>query len=137
MVLAEVLIEKNNLEQKICQLNEYIFKISKISADETDKAIKKLIELVDKHRSHLILINKINNDIEVTIGGSKVSLANAVLITKTIKYKIDLLNGLIAGCDGTATLNFFDLMEQRDKLIEEYTVLSNGLKIIEWSTDVD
>jgi hypothetical protein len=137
MVLAEVLIEKDNLEQKIYQLNEYILKISKISADETDKAIKKLIELVDKHRSHLILINKINNDIEVTIGGSKVSLANAVLITKTIEHKVDLLNGLIVGCDGTATLNFFDLMDQRDKLLEEYTILSNGLKIIEWSTDVD
>lgn len=137
MVLAEVLKEKDSLEQKICQLNEYIFKISKVSSDETDKAIRNLIELVDKHRSHLILINRINNSIEVVIGGSKVSLANAVLITKTIKHKIDLLNGLIVGCDGTDTLNFFDLMDQRDKLLEEYTMISNGLKVIEWSTNVD
>jgi len=137
MVLAEVLIEKRNLEQKICLLNDYIFKISKISSDETDRAIKKLIELVDKHRSHLILINRINNSIEVTIGSSKVSLANAVLITKTIDRKIDLLNGLLAGCDGNDTLIFFDLMAQRDKLLEEHTTISNGLKSIEWSTNVD
>lgn len=137
MVLAEVLIEKYNLEQKICQLNEYVFKISKISSEETDKAIKSLIELVDKHRSHLILINKINNIIEVTIGNSKLSLANAVLITKTMNHKIDLLNGLIAGCDGSNTLNIFDLIAQRDKLMEEYSTISNGLKSIEWSTEVD
>ena len=137
MVLAEVLIEKNNLEKKICQLNEYVFKISKISADETNKAIKRLIELVDKHRSHLILINRINNSIEIIIGNSKVSLVDAVLIAKTINHKIDLLNGLIVGCDGSNTLNIFDLIEQRDKLLEEYTTISNGLKAIEWSTKVD
>ncbi len=137
MVLAEVLIEKNNLEQKICQLNAYVFKISKVSAEETNKAIKKLIELVDKHRSHLILINKINNSIEVTIGSSKVNLANAILITKTINNKIDLLNGLIVDCDGHNTLNIFDLIEQRDKLLEEYTTISNGLSAVEWSTKVD
>jgi len=137
MVLAEVLIEKNNLEQKICQLNEYVFKMSKVSRDETDKAIKRLIDLVDKHRSHLILINRINNSIEVTIGNSKVSLANAVLIIKTINHKIDLLNGLVAGCDGHSTLDVFSLMEQRDKLLEEYTTISNGLKSIEWSAEVD
>ena len=137
MVLAEILIEKRNLEQKICQLNKYVFKMSNISRDETDKAVNQLIELVDKHRSHLILLNKMNNEIEVVIGDAKVSLANAVLIMKTTNNKIDLLNGLINGCDGHDVLDFFDLMEQRDKLLEEYTAISNGLKSIEWSTEVD
>jgi len=137
MVLAEVLIEKCNLELKICQLNDYVFKVAKVSRDETDKAVKQLVELVDKHRSHLILLNKINNEIEVTIGDTKVSLANAILITKTINHKIDLLNGLIAGCDGDDILDFFSLVDQRDKLLDEYTTISNGLKSIEWSTEID
>ena len=137
MVLAEVLIEKYNLERKISQLNDYVFKMSKVSRGETDKAVKQLIELVDKHRSHLILLNKINNKIEVVIGDTKVSLANAILITKTMNYKIDLLNGLIDGCDGADTLDFFDLLDQRDKLLEEYITISNGLKSIEWSTEID
>lgn len=137
MVLAEVLIEKDNLEQKISQLNAYVFKMSKVSRGETDKALTQLVDLVDKHRSHLILLNKVNNEIEVTIGDTKVSLANAVLITKTMNHKIDLLNGLIIGCDGADTLDFFDLVEQRDKLLEEYTTISNGLKSIEWSTEID
>ena len=93
MLLAEVLIEKCNLEQKINQLNDYVFKMSKISRDETDKATKQLIELVDKHRSHLILLNEVNNKVDVVIGDTTVSLANAVLITKTMNHKIDLLNG--------------------------------------------
>jgi hypothetical protein len=137
MVLAEVLIEKCNLELKICQLNDYVFKTAKVSRDETDKAVKQLVELVDKHRSHLILLNKINNEIEVIIGDTKVSLANAILITKTINHKIDLLNGLIAGCDGDDILDFFSLVDQRDKLLDEYTTISNGLKSIEWSTEID
>ena len=137
MVLAEIIIEKNNLEKKIKQLETYLFKVVDISAEQTNVATEKLLGLIDKHRSHLIMINKINNSIEVTIGGSKVNLASAVLIADTMKQKVDLVDRLIDKCDEDAILDIFNLIEQRDKLLEEYTLISNTLKSIEWSTKVD
>lgn len=135
MVLAEVLIEMRNLRQKIKQLEDYLHRKAISDVSLVDTATIKLLDLLDKHRSHLILINKMNNSIEVTIGSSKVSLANAVLIVKTIKLKIDLLNSLIENEDGM--LDVFDLMGQRDKLMEEYYTISNSLSIVEWSTEID
>lgn len=137
MVLAEILIEKNNLENKIKQLEAYLDKVAAASAEQTNTATKRLLELIDRHRSHLIMINKINNSIEVTIGGSKINLASAVLIADTMKRKIELVDRLIDKCDGDAVLDFFDLIEQRDKLLEEYTLISNSLKAVAWSTKVD
>lgn len=135
MVLAEVLIEMRNLRQKIKQLESYLHRTAGQDTTVADEATIKLLDLLDKHRSHLILINKINNSIEVSIGGSKVSLANAILITKTMRRKIDLLDSLIE--DEHSILDVFSLVEQRDKLLEEYTTISNGLQAIEWSTNVD
>lgn len=137
MVLAEILNEKYNLEKKIAQLERYIFRIASVSEEQTDKATKKLLELIDKHRSHLIMLNKVNNSVEVAIGDSKVSLANALLITKTMERKIDLLNDLIGCCDGETVLDIFSLMDQRDKLLEECTLISNQIEELEWGIEVD
>ena len=134
MVLAEILMEKRNLKLKIKQLEDYLNRIADNNATLADEATIKLLELLDKYRSHLILINEVNNNTEVPIGSSKVSLANAVLITKTMKSKIDLLNSLI---EGDNVLDIFSLMEQRDRLLDEHTTISNGLRVIEWSTEID
>jgi len=109
MVLAEVLIEMRNLKHKINQLRDYLFKIADNNATLADTATIKLLDLLDKHRSHLILINEINNSTEVSIGGSTVSLANAIIIIKTIKCKIDLLNSLVETEE--SVLDVFSLME--------------------------
>jgi hypothetical protein len=134
MVLAEVIIESRNIKQKIKQLESYLDKITEDS-DKVDLATKKLIDLFDKHRSHLILINTINNDVKMVVGDSKVSIANTLLIIKTMKRKIDLLNNLINTKDNF--LDVFKLMDKRDQLFVEYTSISNKLKYTEWVTNVD
>jgi len=135
MVLAEVLIEMRNLSRKIMQLEDYLHRIMSQNAKLADDATTKLLDLLDKYRSHLILINRINNDTEVSIGGSKVSLANAILITKTMERKIALLDSLLE--DPYGVLDVFSLMDQRDQLMDEYTTISNSLKAIEWGVEVD
>ena len=124
-----------NLEQKINQLEDYLHRIADSNAKLADTATTKLLGLLDKHRSHLILVNKINNNTEISIGGSKVSLANAIIISKTMKRKVDLLNSLIEREHGI--LDVFSLMEQRDEVLDEYITISNGLWALEWSTKVD
>jgi hypothetical protein len=52
-----------------------------------------------------------------------------------MKRKIEILDSLIE--EGDSLLDVFDLIEQRDKMLEEYTTISNGLAAIEWSTKVD
>lgn len=135
MVLAEVLIEKQNIKNKIKQLKNYLDRAATISTESANEATSKLLDLIDKYRSHLILINKINNSTEVKIGDSKVSLANAILIIDTIKRKVDLLNSLIDNEE--SVLHVFSLMNNRDRLFAEYTVISNELKAIEWGIEVD
>ena len=134
MVLAEVLIEMFNLKRKISQLEDYLHRTAGQDAELADEATTKLLDLLDKHRSHLILVNRVNNELQVSIGDSTVSLANAILITKTMKRKVDLLDSLI---ETESLLDVFSLINQRDKLLEEYTTISNGLKAIEWSTNID
>ena len=134
MVLAEVIIESRNIKQKIKQLESYLDKITEDS-EKVDLATTKLIDLFDKYRSHLILINTINNDVKMVVGDSEVSLANTLLIINTIKRKINLLDNLIDKKNNF--LDVFDLMDKRDKLLIEYTTISNKLKYTEWITDVD
>ena len=135
MVLAEILIEMNNLKRKISQLRFYITKVSSHDGKSTDNAISKLLGLLDKYRSHLILINRVNNETIVSIGESKLSLANAIIILKTIEDKINLLDRLIDNEE--CVLDVLSLIEQRDKLLEEYTAISKEIKHQEWSIEID
>ena len=134
MVLAEVIIESRNIKQKIKQLESYLDKITEDS-DKVDLATAKLIDLFDKYRSHLILINTINNDVKMVVGDSEVSIANTLLIINTMKRKINLLDNLID--TKYSFLDVFDLMDKRDKILVEYTTILNKLRYTEWVTNVD
>jgi len=135
MVLAEIIIEAQNIKQKIGQLKSYLDKITVDNTDKIDLATKRLIDLFDKYRSHLILINTINNDVKMVVGDSELSIANTLLIAETMKRKINLLNSLIDTKEDF--LDVFKLMDQRDKLLVEYTTITNRLKYIEWVTEID
>lgn len=135
MVLAEVIIEKINLELKIEQLQDYLNRVVGNNTALADTATTKLLDLFDKYRSHLMLINKINNSVNVSIGDQQISLANAILFIKTLKRKIELLNSLIDNED--CVLDVFDLMDQRDILLNEYTTIANNIASIEWNTKID
>jgi hypothetical protein len=135
MVLAEIIIEAQNIKQKIKQLESYLDKITITNTDKIDLATKRLIDLFDKYRSHLILINTINNDVKMVVGDSELSIANTFLIVRTMKKKIDLLNNLIDTKEDF--LDIFELMDKRDILLVEYTTLTNKLKYVEWVTNID
>ena len=135
MVLAEIIIEAQNIKQKIKQLEGYLDKITVENADKIDLTTKRLIDLFDKYRSHLILINTMNNDVKMVVGDSEISIANTILIARTMRKKIDLLNNLIETKNNF--LDVFDLMDKRDELLIEYTTIYNKLKYIEWVTNID
>jgi len=63
MFLSEVLIEMETLKSKIFQLEKYLKQAIIDNINLYEETITKLFELIDKYRSHLILINKVNKDI--------------------------------------------------------------------------
>ena len=135
MFLGEVITEAEIIKGKIDQLENFLFKVSHSDSEKTDKTVRKLVELIDKYRSHLILLNRVENKIELLIADSKVSIINAKLICSSLKSKIMLLDKLIDS--DSAVLDIFSLIEQRDKLLTEYVLISNSLKQAEWSTKID
>lgn len=135
MVLAEIIIELREIQRRIKQLGRYLSEMSTRDSQAADQATSKLLELLDKERSHLILLNNVNNKVTVTLGESEVSLANAITIAETIAKKVEILDGLIDTPD--CSLDVFDLIERRDKIMKEYLHLSNGIASVEWSTTVD
>ena len=135
MVLAEILIETENLKKKIKQLMVYMNSVSSRNSEITDQANTKLLSLLDKHRSYLILINEINNKTEVSVGGATLSLANAIIITQTTKKKIDILNMLID--NENCVLDVIAIIDNRDKLLEEYTAIYKEIKYQEWRIEID
>lgn len=135
MYIGEVVNEKNNLKFVINQTIELFFKVAKVDSDKANEIIKKLFDLIDKYRSHLILLNKVNNEKEVSIGGSAITLANAVIFKDILELKIDILNRLISA-DSSYT-DFKSLIENRDKFYSEYKTLNTELKLFEWRSEID
>lgn len=135
MVLAELVIEMRILKRKINQLVRYINKASSKSGQATDSAMKKLLILLDKYRSHLILINEINNKTIIEISGTQLSLANAIIIIRTIEHKLELLDNLIESDD--CVIDKISLIEQRDKFLDEHTAILKEINFQEWRITVD
>jgi hypothetical protein len=135
MYLGEMINEMQHLEFKITQLEQLFFKVAKSDSDKANEIIKKLFDHIDKYRSHLIILNKLNNEKEITIGDSKINLANAVLLKKTLKHKIELLNKLIV--DDTSYTDVQSLIENRDKFHLEYKTIATELESFEWRTKID
>jgi hypothetical protein len=135
MLLAEIKVEADNLEKMILEIEEYLLKLASTDLEKADIATKKLLNLIDKHRSHLIMINKADNIIEIQIGDSKASLANVRIICDALKRKINFLDRLIRL--ERSALDIFSLIEQRDKFLSEFTLISNSIKKAEWSTKID
>jgi hypothetical protein len=135
MLLAEIKVESDNLEKMILEIEEYLLKLALTDLEKADIATKKLLNLIDKHRSHLIMINKADNIIEIQIGDSKASLANVRIICDALKRKINFLDRLIRL--ERSALDTFSLIEQRDKFLSEFTLILNSIKKAEWSTKID
>jgi len=135
MFLSEVLIEMETLKSKIFQLEKYLKQAIIDNINLYEETITKLFELIDKYRSHLILINKVNNQVNINIGGSSVSLANAILILDALKHKIEIMDSLIDDCKdfeyGTK------LIDERNVLSSDFNVIFGQIKSIEWKTTID
>lgn len=133
MLLGELLLRRKCIKMEIDELKNYM-----LSSDEqinVNEVLNKLFELEDKHQKYNILIERANNEIELVVGTTKTTLTNAIKLRSAVDHKIDGLTMLIKS--NKATLNIFNLIDQRQKFIEEYIILDNAISNSDWSINVD
>ncbi|RKZ10829.1 hypothetical protein DRQ25_01600 [Candidatus Fermentibacteria bacterium] len=134
MYLAELITRKKFIQEKIRDTGEYLSK--ETNRANVDLAVKNLLVLLDNLKSHLILIDDKNISTVVELGGSKITVANAVRLRQNTERKVDLVSQLIARTE-CASLDMFNLMEQRDKFNEERILIDRAIQKSDWSIIID
>lgn len=144
MVLADVLNKKKDLEAKIFDLKEYLVCLAsnednkKDVSSEIDSTVSSIYSLVDDVQQSIFTIDKVNSSVEIKIGNSTTTLANAVRLRDTIDKKIVVLDKLIEACKNnySTTFSISDLLDNKDKLLAEFNLLNSAIKQKDWSTEL-
>lgn len=139
MLVGEILRRKNETKIKIEELGFYIEKISNINIKESapiyTNVLGKVFDLLDKYQNYIILLERSNSKCEIKVGTSDVKVSDAVKLRDTTNKKMGFITNLINSND--ASLNVPDLMDNRDKLMEEFILINNSINKSDWSTKVD
>jgi hypothetical protein len=133
MVLGEMIFRKKYIELQIDELRHHI--IYDEDVPNMNELLSRLYELEDQNQKYKMLIDKSNRQTTIKIGKSLVSIDTAIELRKNTDNKIDILTNLIKA--NKQSLDIFNLMSQRNKLIEEYVLITNAIRISDWSTNVD
>ena len=142
MFLTEVLIKKNNIQNKLKKLEDYMLYLASNSnnkdSSKIDETLSRLYKLLGEYQNCMFVIDDAYHSIEITIGNSRATISEAVKLRKTIKEKIRLMDGLIHACEfnENSLFDIFELIENRDKLMDEYNMLNNIIKSNDWKVDL-
>ncbi len=133
MLLGELLLRRKCIKMEIDELKNYMLSSEELT--NLNDILNRLFVLEDKFQRHNILIERANNEIEVSVGDTTTTLTNAIKLRMAADRKADALTRLIKG--NKPSLNITNLIEQRQKFIEEYILLDNAINSSDWSVNVD
>lgn len=142
MLLAEVLIRKRNTEEKIRDLEDYLIQLASSESTkdslEMDDLVSRIYALLDEYQQQIFTVDRANNAIEIKIGNSKTTLASTIRLREIIEKKIKVLSNLITACKYSKNRQFsvVNLVENRDKLLAEYDILTRAIKTKDWTTEL-
>jgi len=120
MYLTEVIAQKKLYDKKINEIK----KLLRVKPDEL--LAQELMDLLEMRQGKLININSANEKSNINLGGTEITISVAVMIRDTIKDKINILTELIN--DPESSLDKLQLLEQRDKHFNEYTLINMGIQ---------
>jgi len=129
MFLRQKLDKRKNIKNKIKELKRWL-----LNSVPSDELIALLLIQLDELQNINLLIDKVNQQTLVTIGGTQINLTTAVEIRNTIKSKVDLITALIAT---NTSLDMTNLLEQRDNFISEYSSIDGVIRITDWNIKLD
>lgn len=118
--LMEVLAQKRMLDQKIDELQEIL--VDK----QNDELAAVLIGFLDDKQSNLINIHRANIASKINLGGTDIDIATAVIIRDSIESKFIYLTELIQNPE--CELDKLELMKQRDRYFDEYSLIDMGIQ---------
>lgn len=134
MFLREKLDQRRAVKNKIEELKHVLHNKCSYESTNIDAIVDLLLSCIEELQTLNLIINSANNQSNITIGSSKVSLTTSIEIRNTINRKIEILTGLIAGDNG---LDVIDLVNKRDKLVEEYNSINRLIRLADWGVKVD
>lgn len=142
MFLAEEILLKDNIRFKIEELIDYLVETANNEnnndASKVDKTVNVLFKLFDEYQQKEVLVDRANRSVKIQIGQSEIVVADAINIRNTINRKIGVLTELIGVCrsNKNSLFDIHELMENRDKLIEEFSVLDNTIESNNWRVKI-
>lgn len=142
MLLAEVLTRKRNIEKKIEDLTDYLFRLASDESiqdfSEIDDLVTSVYDLLERHQQHIFTIDRANASVEIEIGSSTTTLAATVRLRETVKRKMDILSSLIETCkyNKNSKFSITSLIGNRDKLLAEYDILTKTIRTKDWTTEL-
>jgi len=130
MFLGELISKLEDTEFQIKELESFLHKVADKDVELVNQATERLLKLLDKHRSYSLVINQINNSTKISLDGEELTLASAIIIINDLGTKIRILNDIVSSENNL--LDLFEIMDRRNKIMEEHTKLSNELRKLEW-----
>jgi hypothetical protein len=138
MLLAELILRKKYLEEKIEELGYFLEKIVRdaaISQKELNVLRAELDDYLEQLQSYVLKIESANSQLELSIDNSKIPIKNAIVLRDTLMKKIEFITGIID--NGNSNLDISSFFQQRDRLYEEYFVINRAITTIDWSANID
>lgn len=120
MNLRDLVYKKQFIDIKIEELKKLLERAPQ------NQTAEQLVKLLDERQRLSLNIYSANSQCTLTIGESKLDLNSAVILRDTIKRKIDIITGII-NSDIEYDLDEFELMNQRDKFMEDYALLDMSI----------
>ena len=137
MFIGELIEKQNNIKSRIIELRNYLYKLANNTNNSVDiygEAIGAVFELLDDYQYCVVVIENSNSTNKISLGSNEITINNAIKIRNTLKNKIDCLEDVINGSD--FSINTIDLMNQKNKLLDEYSVLNNAVSESDWRTEI-
>ena len=133
MFIVDLVVRKNNTKKKIYELENYISTLSLDTGIELQSrgalysnAVNNLFLLYKELQNFTALLDNENGKNEIDFGKENfMSVLDAVHVRKTMLKKIKVYDILISNKD--LALDIKDMMDTRDKLLEDFITLSGKI----------
>lgn len=133
MLLGDLDQRSKFMVMKQAEVEEHLRESENVK--DFNEALERLFNIYDAHRSLRILRNRVEAKVKVSFGDNEITVSEAKEFLRTTRTKIKAMTDLIDNIP--TSLNIFQLLEERDKLVEEFLMVNREIEKIKWSTEVD
>lgn len=117
--LIKFLKDKEMLDIKIQELSDILS--NELDIEIVDHLALELVKVIEERQNTLIAIHRANIASKISLGGSIIDVATAVIIKKSLNEKIKHITNLINNKNNY--LDKLELMKQRDRYYEDLKLI--------------